>query len=594
MRFGQAAAASALLGLAAVGSPARADTPKASVEGVTNDDLRKRIERSIGVVEHPADSRFQARQRANEAAEDAVAALRSEGYYAYEVEPELTDSDPPKPVVRIDPGPRFRLADPRVTWVAPPPDPESADAAVAAIKLRPGEPGRAADVIAGEGRVISALNQNGYADAAAEPREVIVDHAAETVQPTFRISAGELVHLDGVRVETAGRTNPAWVVALAPWKSGAVYDPDDVAELERRLLDTSVYTSVTVALAPESDADGLRPVVVSLADRPRRVLEAGVGWSTAEGFGLDTQWTWYNRLARADTLTAEVRLAELESRIGGALSLPHWRKPGRTLRLAGGLFYEDTEAYVRSGVGAEAALTHRLGKTSFITYGVKVEASHNEEPEFDPATGLSPTVERDLVTLRAIGGLALDRSDNPLNPTRGWRINGRLEPTQVLGDEELTYGRVDAQGTYYVPFNQGRTVVAGRLRLGSLVGGTLPEMPTAERYFAGGGGSVRGYAYQGVGPRFPDNTPSGGLSLAEGSLELRQRIFENWGYVLFSDVGAVGLEPSPSFDGAKFSLGVGARYFLPFGPIRADVAVPVNPEEGDPSFQIYISIGQAF
>jgi translocation and assembly module TamA len=160
--------------------------------------------------------------------------------------------------VTIDVGPRSRTSDAVLQWVGPAPPPDIEAAAAKALKLPPGSPGRAADVIAAEGRALSAVQQLGYADAKLEPREVIVDHADHTVRPTFKIAAGAVVRMDGLTLDNKGRTRRAWLNHLVPWKPKEVYDPKKVAELERRLLDTQVYDSVTVALAPQPNADGLR------------------------------------------------------------------------------------------------------------------------------------------------------------------------------------------------------------------------------------------------------------------------------------------------------------------------------------------------
>jgi len=190
--------------------------PKAIVEGLSDEDLRERIERAIGETDNPPISRFEARRRAREAGEDAIAVLRSEGYYGYLVEADVADQDeddqtPPQPVVRIDPGQRFVLAEPEVEWVGTAPDDDTQRAGVAAIDLELGEPGRAAQVLSAEGRVVAAIQKRGYADAEAGKRTVVVDHATQTVDPTYRIVAGDLVKLNGVEVTTEGRTNPASV-----------------------------------------------------------------------------------------------------------------------------------------------------------------------------------------------------------------------------------------------------------------------------------------------------------------------------------------------------------------------------------------------
>jgi len=579
--------------------PALAE-PKAAIEGVQDEDLRQRIERAVGESKKPVQSRFEARRRAREAGEDAIAVLRSEGYYAYVVEADVTDDEgdetKPRPVVHIDQGPRFILADPDVEWVGAAPETEVAQAGVAALDLELGQPGRAPDVLAAEGRVVATVQKRGYADAKAEPREVVVDHADHTVHPTFHIAAGDLVRLNGLDISTDGRTNPEWVKRLAPWKPGERYDPADVAELERRLLDTGVYDSVTVALQPREKMtpQGLRPVLVSLADRPPRSIEVGLGYSTDEGVGLDARWTRYNRLRRADTLQITGRLAQIEQRLEGRVILPHWRMPQRTLTLTSAVFNEETDAYDQTGVSASADLTRRYGKTSYVTYGAALDLARTAE-KVEVNNAVVRGEDRNTATATLLGAFALDRSNDPLDPRSGWRLEARGEPTLVAGDTSLAYLRTQAQGSIYFPFGEAqRTVAAGRLRLGAILGGDIPGVPAARRFYAGGGGSVRGYSYQAIGPRLPDNTPQGGLSLFEASAEIRHDLTERWGVVGFVDAGAVGTHATPTGDDYSVGAGIGVRYNLGFGPIRADIAIPLDKREGDPSFQIYLSIGQSF
>ncbi|MFZ5670051.1 MAG: autotransporter assembly complex protein TamA [Pseudomonadota bacterium] len=574
----------------------------ASIQGVSDDDLREAIERAIGESRTTPETRFEARRRAREAAEDAIAALRTQGYYGYTVEPDVVDRDddeggePPRPIVRIDPGPRFRFAGAAVEWVGAEPLPEVVIAAEQAMALRRGAAGRSPDVLAAEGRIVAALQKRGYADAAPGTREVIVDHADDTVRPTFRMIAGDRVRMDGLILDPPGRTRRDWVVELAPWKAGDIYDPEDVAELERRLLDTGVYDSVSVVLLPrdKATAEGLRPVTVALVDRPPRTLELSAGYSTSEGAGLDVRRTRYNRLGRADVTTYTLRLAELQQRFEGKLALPHWRRPQQTLTLAAGLYNEQTDAYDAAGLVASADLTRRFGRTSFLTLGVSADAARSAE-----VTEVNNTTvrgeERDILTGAVLAAFALDRSNDPLDPVNGWRVSGSVEPTAAFGDVQAQYLRVQAQGSAYFAFDEeARTVLAGRVKAGSIWGATLDDVGAPRRFYAGGGGSVRGYAWQAIGPRLADNTPQGGLSLLEASVELRQALTERWGAVVFLDAGAVGSDATPGGDDFSAGAGVGVRYDLGFGPIRADFAVPLNKRAGDPEFQIYISIGQAF
>ncbi len=597
-----ALAATAAAALAALAGQASAQTLKAAVQGVADAELREQIERAVGESKSTPETRFEARRRAREAAEDAIAALRTQGYYGYEVQPDVVDRDeddsgePPQAVLIIKPGPRFRFARAGIEWVGEEPLPEVGIAAEQAMALRRGAAGKATDVLAAEGRIVAAIKKRGYADASPGTREVIVDHADNTVRPTFRIIAGPLVRLDGVNLDPAGRTNPAWVHGLAPWKEGDVYDPEDVAELERRLLDTGVYDSVSVSLRPADKANdqGHRPVLVGLVDRPPRTLELSAGYSTSEGAGLDLRRTRYNRLGRADTITYTLRLAELEQRFEAKLALPHWRRPQQTLTVVAGVYNELTDAYDAMGVLAAGDITRRFGRTSFITVGVALDASQSAEKTKVNNTTVRGA-DRDILTGSLLGAFALDRSDDPLDPTRGWRLEARIEPTVAIGDLQALYFRVQGQGsTYWSLDEDARTVLAGRVKLGSIFGATVDDVSAARRFYAGGGGSVRGYAWQAIGPRLPDNTPQGGMSVFEASFEARHRLTQRWGVVAFVDAGAIGADAYPQGDDFSVGAGFGVRYDLGFGPIRADFAVPLDKREGDPEFQIYISIGQAF
>jgi translocation and assembly module TamA len=572
-----------------------ADEPSATISGVEDKTLREAILRVISQSKVPPQSRAEARRRARSAGDDVVAVLRAEGYYAYAVEPDINEGDPPQAEVKVTPGPVFVLADPDIVWRGSKPDNNVIQWALSAMQLAPGQPGRAADILGAEGRVVARVSQLGYADVVAEPREVIVDHADHTVRPTFNIVAGDLTRLDGVEVVTKGRSNPTWISHLAPWKSGDVYNPEIVAELERRLRDTAVYDSVSVALSPRDKIrpDGLRPIIVSLIDRPSRTVELSAGYSTSEGPGVDARWIRYNRLRRADTTTYTARLAKLEQRIGGEVSLPHWRKLQQTLKINGAVFRETTSAYDETGATISADITQRRKATSYRTYGVALDLSQSQQRA--ATTGTSVTQTLNLATLTGLAALAKDQSDDLLDPTKGWRFEARTEPTLILGNANLAYLRAQVQGSAYLPLGeQAKTVLAGRVKLGAILGAQISDVPASRRFFSGGGGSVRGYAYQAVGARLSDNTPQGGVSLVETSLEVRHRFTDKWGGVAFVDAGSIGSQQKPDAKDFRFGAGVGVRYDLGFGPIRADIAIPLSKRSGDPAFQIYISIGQSF
>jgi translocation and assembly module TamA len=568
---------------------ARAAERQAVVQGVDDRALRAEIEQALSEEKAAPLSRVDARRRARAAAASADALLRSEGYYDNVVTPDIGEGERPEPVLKIDPGPRSVIAAPAVEWVGAPPAAEAISAADKALALKPGGPGRAADVIAAEGRVLAAVEQLGYADAKVQARDVVVDHADHTLRPTFKIAAGALVRLGGLKIQSKGRTKAAWLRRLVPWKVSQVYKPNDVAELERRLLDTQVYDSVTVALAPTADANGLRPVVVSLADRARNTLELGAGYSSTEGGDVDFKLSRYNRFGVGDTLTYEVRYASIDSKAGIEWSLPDFLKPGQTLTTDADFFQTVTNAYKETGPQLVADLTQRYGKTTYFTRGASVTASEVEDYETHSVI--------DIVSLRVLGAFALDKSDNALDPHSGFKLSARAEPTLITEDENLVYLKAQAQLSNYFPLDSlGNNVLATRLHLGTIIGGSVPGVPASDRFYAGGGGSVRGYEYQSVGPHYADNVPVGGLSLVEGSVEFRHRFTKTLGGVLFVDSGSVAEQIQPDFRHTLTAVGVGFRYDLGFAPIRADLAFPLQQANGasQQAFQVYLSIGQSF
>ncbi|MGH7025350.1 MAG: autotransporter assembly complex protein TamA [Caulobacteraceae bacterium] len=598
-------------------SAARAE-PAAQLQGQMDKALRGEVARAIGEAKAPPQTRVDARRRARDAAANATALLRSEGYYESEVTADVSDTDPPRAMVTVAPGPRFTLAAPTIEWVGESPAANAATAANKALDLTPGAPGRAPAILAAEARAVVTLANFGYAEAFAAPRQVIVDHADRTVRPTFRIRAGAVARMGEVRLERQGHTRSAWVRGLAPWKPGAIYSPDKLARLERRLTDTGVYESASATLAPKDQViGGLRPVNVSLVERPRRTLELGAAYSTTagagfdasaamggssfgaystiEGSGVDAKWIHYNLLEFADTTTLTARLYDIQQVLDLELDLPDWGRPDQTLKVGADGLNERTPAYNDAGGGVRLAVERHWTKTTYVTVGGYLDyVSLSEKDAVNPEA--TPVGEKlDLFIPTGLVAFGLDRSNDVLDPTRGWRLQFRAEPTWVTGSREVAYVKTVGQISGYLPVTaSASTVLAGRFELGSIFGGNIPGVPADRRFYSGGGGSVRGFAYQAVGPRLSDNTPEGGLSLAEASIEVRQRINAQWGVVAFVDAGSVGLTPTPDFRDGGVGAGLGVRYNLGFGPLRLDLATPLNPRHGDSPVEVYISIGQSF
>ena len=277
--------------------------------------------------------------------------------------------------------------------------------------------------------------------------------------------------------------------------------------------------------------------------------------------------------------------------------LPDWRRPDQDAPRSAPIFSATgprptTISAAAAGWTSSGAST----PTSYISFGGALDYDVTREKDAInlQATPVGENLDLLIATLRA--GFALDRSNDPLDPVRGLaRLQAEAEPTAITGDRQLVYLKTWAQVSGYLPLERDdATVIAARLKIGDILGGDIPDVPADRRFYAGGGGSVRGYDYQGVGPRLSDNTPEGGISLVETSVELRRRLDNRFGVVGFVDAGSVGMDASPSFDNFSVGAGIGLRYNLGFAPLRVDVATPIDPRKGDPPIQLYLSIGQSF
>lgn len=575
----------AAIGMTAAPAPAAANSPVV-IEGL-DDEMRETLADLLPDRDRPA-SLFDAERIAEEAAARAMIWLRSEGYYGAEIEPEARD-EPPEARIVIEPGPRFSFDAPEIVWLGDAPDRETARAANEAVSaVRQDAPARAEPVLEGEAAALTTLREAGYADAAAAPRRVVVDHATNRVSAEFRFEAGERARLGAVRAEPADVIRPSYIAGLRNWDEGEYFSPQALSRLRRDLTSTGAVSLATTRLGPVNP-DGTRDVIIDLEPARRHAYEAGLSYSTTEGLGLEVQWTRRNYTRRADSLRVGATLAELQQGVSANWARPHAFRLGHTFNLGALAEREDIEAYTRQAIAiygsVDASPRVRIG----TSYGLRLAAE-----QYD---GTAAAVS-DAIVLSAFGAVRNDSREQPFDPRDGSLTELRLEPSVSVGDQTLGFVRAIAEGRLYESFGENdRVTLAARLRLGWLeaVAGNPDNVPPSQRFFAGGGGSVRGYEYNSIYPRERDAlglTP-GGQGLVETSLEARWRLTERWGAAVFVDGGNAFDDWSDAGD-LRWGVGAGVRYDLGFAPLRLDVAIPIDPDEGRPDYALYISLGQAF
>lgn len=572
--------------LAAIAAPNASARSPVILEGA-DDDMRDAISALLPDRDDP-ETLFDAERLADEAAEHANAWLRSEGYYAGTAEAVATDT-PPRASVRLTPGARFRLGAPSVAYDGAAPDAAAQAGVTDALRLaREGAPARASDVLAAEAAAVASLQGVGYVDAIASPRRVVVDHAAATMTPAYRFVAGPRVRLGALRAEPADLLRPGFVADVINWEPGEIYAPEHLRDLRRNIAATGAVSRVNTRLEQSPVAADIRDVVLELEPAARNAYELGFGYSTTEGIGVDAEWTRRNFSHRADTLRLATTLGELRQSLTAELTRPHAAGLNRTVRFTASANREDTTAYERTGFSLAGAVDAARRLRYGVSYGASVSAD-----EYQRVSGVETAY-----VLGAFGEVRRDTTGNPLDARDGDIVEFRVEPAISAGDATVTFLRSTLEARTYESLGADeRTTLAARVRVGAItaLSGDNEDLPPDRRFYAGGGGSVRGYTYNSIYPdyrKLPNVTP-GGEALIEVSAEARRQLGGPFGIAAFVDGGNAFDSWSDAAD-LRWGVGVGLRYNLGFAPLRVDLAVPLNGGDDDPSYALYVSLGQAF
>jgi translocation and assembly module TamA len=524
--------------------------------------------------------------------------LQAEGWYDAKVDTRIDrspaeDGQPVTAVLLVSPGERYTLGSIVVQADATTP-PGLIDTNLA---LRVGEPIVAQRIQGAEANVAVVLPQQGYPFATIGQRDVLLDPETHLGDYTLPVTLGPRARFGGFRTTGELAFGERHVEVLSRFERGELYDSRDVDDLRAALVATGLFT--TVAVEPqrtgEINADGTETVTMLVTQDagPARVLAGAAGYGTGQGFRLEASWTHRNLFPPEGALALSAVAGTQEQGASAIFRRSNAGKRDRTLQFG-------LEA-LRSRYEAFNALTGRLfGRLSYdstpiwrkpLTWGLGAEILGTVEEDYDVAEGERNS--RKFLIGGLTGQLGLDRTDSLLDPTKGFRAAILAQPEASLSKGGFKpYFRGQLDGSAYYPFGDS-LVVAGRGRIGTTLGIERFDLAPSRRFYAGGGGSVRGFGFQQLGPRDPDNRPLGGLSLVEGAAEVRYR-FGDFGVVGFVDMGQVYEERVPNFSGLRTGIGIGGRYYTNFGPLRVDVATPLGRREGESRFNIYISIGQAF
>jgi len=535
-----------------------------------------------------------------------VAALYNEGYYggvvsirvggqeAAKLAPDVNLPDPVDVAIVVEPGPLFRFNSVDVVNAAPiTSDPFDFVPPPSTRGFGRGEIARSSVILQAEQLALRAWRQQGFPKAVIASREVVADHANSSVDVTITVNPGRKAAFGDVTVTGTERMDPEFVRRQTGLVVGEEYDPDTLALAQKRLDRLEVFRAARLEAAESIGVDGLLPYTLIVQELPGARFGVGANYSSIDGLGVEGYHLWRNLFGQAERLRLDARIASIAYPIdteqfdysfGGTFTKPGIFTPDTDLVAAVAAERTIYPTYTETSASGRLGLTHIFSDEITIEGGASLERSR-----FDDSFGT-----RDFTTAGLYGGATLDFRNDRVDATAGWYAQASVEPFYEFRFANAG-ARVTLEGRTYFGFGENDPfVLAGRIKGGALVGPALSEISPDKLFFAGGGGSVRGYGYKSIGVNDGAGNVTGGRYLLEGSLEARMRINEAFGIVGFLDGGYVAADVFPSIDDLRLGAGAGLRYYTGLGPLRLDAAIPLNKKPGDADYAVYVGIGQAF
>jgi translocation and assembly module TamA len=576
--------------LARAAAEVRTGTPvpyEVEIQGVGDEELADflRDVSETAAADEPAPSMIALRRRVLADENRLRRALGGEGYYDARVEGTVTETDDEAGVIfEIDLGPRYTLAgvDIRVLGEAPDYEPP----APAELGLELGAPAVAQRIIDAEQTLLTRAQVAGRAYAELGERRAVIDREAKTLTATLAVRPGPVVRLGEVDYTGVEGIDDDFLRARLPFEPGARYSPELVRETRRELVASGLFRTVQVELPETPPPDDTVPVTIAAEQRLHRTIGVGVRFETDGGPGVSAEWEHRNAFGGAERVEVALDADLLEQSLGAGVRTPDFYGRSRSLLGEAEILRQTTDAFDSLVFDAALGVEQRFSEELTGTVGVGFEVSE--------ITEAGETENFGLVFLPTT--LRFDNTESPLDPERGVRARAEYTPFWDLLSPGLFFQRVElSASTYFKLAESPRLVLAVRGRVGSITGAPRDSIPANRRFYAGGGGSIRGIPFQTASPLDEDDDPIGGRSLLETAVELRYNITETIGVVAFVDAGRAFEASYPDFSEPLIvGAGLGARYFTPIGPLRVDIAVPVDRRDVDDVLQVYVSLGQAF
>ncbi len=519
-------------------------------------------------------NRWRVERLFRDADDDIAEALQALGYYSAKISKTLTWGDECWLAnFDIEPGAavRYQRVDIRVDGE---PLEVGEDSALAGIRPEPGDVLHHGNYELLKSTLLQRMSADGYFDAAFSTREIVIDPDTGVADLSLHLDRGPRYRFGAINFSDGILTDEL-LHSYTDIREGDYYDATAISELYESLNGSGYFKQVSIRTDPVDEVERTAPVDVILTPGIRRNYTVGAGFSTDTGPQGRLGYINRRRNERGHQLEARAFVSDTDSELTAAYRWPVHNPRTDWASVVGGVQHQDTEtsendtfklAYLRTRSLAENWIWSRYVDYSYEDFTV------GNQDETSELIMLGVNFESAI-------GREISRS------TSGRRLNFDIRGASDSLGSDTSFLQFRATAKWLWSLNERyRMFVRGRL--GTTIKDNLQELPVSVRFFTGGDRSVRGYAFESLGPTNPDGEVIGGSHVIEGSIEFDRMLTEKWSIAAFLDTGSAFSDGSPEFSSG---VGLGVRWYSPVGPVRVDFAHPLDDPDSD--FRLHVVLG---
>jgi translocation and assembly module TamA len=561
-------------------------------EGIEDPEQLKLVQSASQLVklkDSPPATMLGLKRRAEGDMKKIVQALQSQAYYDAKVN-FLIDRDRSRVIVKTELGPIYPFAAFNIRYL------QNGEEITENILECPitledlevviGDPAWPETILSAEDILLDQLNLQGYAFASIKKRDVFADQKAKSVIVSLEVDTGPLTYFGPLTFKGLERVSEKFFYKKLRWCQGEIYNPKQLEKTQEALELSGLFRSVNITHAEEPVDGNLLPLEISVLEGKQRSIGFGLNYTTSLGPGITGEWEDRNILGEGQKLSIRSDIWQKLQEGSITYMIPDFGRQDQNLIWLFDYRRERTKSFTENAFSFSGIIERKVNENLRISYGGMYKRLRSQRSDFNGTFDL----------LKVPLQLRWSNTDSILEPTKGATLQLKVIPSLQIFDPRFVYSINTFTGTFYQALTKNkRHVFAAKLVIGSIFGASEHEIPPPERFYAGSEATLRGYRYLTVSPLSHHDKPIGGRSMFVYSMELRNRFGKNFGLVFFYDIGNVYKDFIPDFkEELRQSTGLGIRYYTPIGPIRLDVAFPLNKRHIDRSFELYFSIGQSF